>query len=97
MDKLTFHAACASAFEFPEFYGRNMDAWIDCMSSLTDEHPLAGFRLGKDEYLVLKVPDFGSLEKRAPEVARSLISCTTIVNQRYTEFGDSARIVLVVE
>jgi hypothetical protein len=97
VDKPTFHAACASAFEFPELYGRNMDAWIDCMSSLTDEHPLAGFRLGSDECLLLRVPDFEALEERVPEVARSLIACTAIVNRRYAEFGDSARIVLVIE
>jgi RNAse (barnase) inhibitor barstar len=29
-----FHSAFASAFGFPDFYGRNMDAWIDCMTSL---------------------------------------------------------------
>ena len=23
-------------FAFPDFYGRNMDAWIDCMSSLDE-------------------------------------------------------------
>jgi hypothetical protein len=97
VDKPTFHAASASAFGFPEFYGRSMDAWIDCMSSLTDENPLAGFRLDSDECLVLKVPDFEALEQRAPEVAHSLISCTAAVNQRYAEFGESARIVLVVE
>jgi len=67
------------------------------MSSLTGEHPLAGFRLAADEYLVLRIPDFVALEKRAPEVARSLISCTVAVNQRYAEDGESARVVLVVE
>lgn len=97
VDKPTFHAAFASALEFPEFYGRNMDAWIDCMSSLTDEHPLAGFRLGSDECLVLKVPDFRALEERVPEVTRSLVSCTAAVNQRYGQFGGSARIILLVE
>lgn len=97
VDKSTFHAARLSAFDFPDFYGRNMDAWIDCMSSLTDEHPLAGFRLGSDEYLVLKVPDFRALDERVPEVTHSLIACTAAVNQRYVEFGESTRIVLLVE
>ena len=31
-----FHDAFASAFGFPGFYGRNMNAWIDCMSYLDD-------------------------------------------------------------
>jgi Barstar (barnase inhibitor) len=30
----TFHDVLARAFGFPEFYGRNMNAWIDCMTWL---------------------------------------------------------------
>jgi RNAse (barnase) inhibitor barstar len=30
----SFHAVFAEVFGFPSFYGRNMDAWIDCMSYL---------------------------------------------------------------
>src|SRR3984957_5737806 len=32
----TFHAVFAKAFGFPDFYGRNMNAWIDCMTDLDD-------------------------------------------------------------
>ncbi len=32
----TFHAECARVFGFPQFYGRNMNAWIDCLSYLHD-------------------------------------------------------------
>jgi hypothetical protein len=34
LDWNTFHDVFAEAFGFPDFYGRNMNAWIDCMSSL---------------------------------------------------------------
>jgi len=27
-----FHDVFADAFGFPDFYGRNMDAWVDCMT-----------------------------------------------------------------
>jgi Barstar (barnase inhibitor) len=30
----SFHSTFAGAFGFPDFCGRNMDAWIDCMTSL---------------------------------------------------------------
>jgi RNAse (barnase) inhibitor barstar len=36
VDWSSFHDACHRAFGFPDFYGRNMDAWIDCMSDLTE-------------------------------------------------------------
>lgn len=39
-DWLTFHTVFAKSFGFPGFYGRNMNAWIDCMTSLDD--PSAG-------------------------------------------------------
>ena len=28
----SFHTVSAEVFGFPEFYGRNMNAWIDCLS-----------------------------------------------------------------
>ncbi len=36
------HDAFDRIFGFPEYYGRNMDAWIDCMSCIDD--PDAGQR-----------------------------------------------------
>ncbi len=32
----SFHTAFANACAFPDYYGRNLDAWIDCMSDLVD-------------------------------------------------------------
>ena len=97
VDGPTFHATLASAMGFPSFYGCNMDAWIDCMSSLTDEHPLAAVRISEDEQLLLVVPAFESLTKRAPDVARAFLECTAAVNSRYGERGEKARVALVLE
>lgn len=36
VDLDSFHDVFAEAFGFFGGYGRNMDAWIDCMSSLDD-------------------------------------------------------------
>ena len=30
----TFHGVFADVLKFPNYYGRNMNAWIDCMSDL---------------------------------------------------------------
>ena len=32
----SFHAVFQAAMGFPDFYGANMNAWIDCMSYLDD-------------------------------------------------------------
>jgi len=31
------HEVCREVFGFPDFYGMNMDAWIDCMSYLPED------------------------------------------------------------
>ena len=36
----SFHDVLSEVMGFPEFYGRNMNAWIDCMTSL--DEPLDG-------------------------------------------------------
>lgn len=36
-DWTSFYGAFAKAFGFPDFFGRNMDAWIDCMTNLDEE------------------------------------------------------------
>jgi hypothetical protein len=32
----SFHSVFKQALGFPDFYGRNMDAWNDCMTYLDD-------------------------------------------------------------
>lgn len=36
----SFHSVFSEIMGFPDFYGENMDSWIDCMSSIDD--PEAG-------------------------------------------------------
>ncbi len=35
--KAEYHRTCAEAFSFPDYYGKNGDARIDCMTCLDDE------------------------------------------------------------
>ena len=80
----SFHAECQHALGFPDFYGANMDAWIDCMSSLQDEDGMIGVRLEPDELLLLEVPRVEDLRARLPEVVSALVECTAFVNrERY--------------
>ena len=55
-DKATFHQEFEKAMSFPHWYGMNMDAWIDCMSSLGDPKAgLAKVQLEKNENLIIEV------------------------------------------
>jgi len=91
----SFHATSAEAFGFPEFYGHNNNAWIDCLSYLTDSDGMSKVVLSSDERLFLHLLDFGPFQERYPAIAAGLIDCATAVNARYIAGGDIPRLVLI--
>ena len=53
-----FHLKMAEIFGFPDFYGKNLAALIDCLSDLRtfgDEEPMTRYSLNDDECLLLNV------------------------------------------
>jgi RNAse (barnase) inhibitor barstar len=92
----TFHAECTRAFGFPDFYGQNMDAWIDCLSYLTQGDGMSAFTLGPDELLFIHLPDFEAFSQRVPGVSAAMLECAAFVNCRYVEAADRPRLVLVL-
>ena len=85
----TFHAVCQRTLGFPHFYGRNMDAWIDCLSSLDEEEGagMTRFALKDGERLLIEIDESMAFKERIPEVFSALIDCTAFVNNRYVEHG----------
>ena len=53
----SFHLVCKEAFGFPDFYGENMNAWIDCMSCLTIDDGMTGVKISNDEILQVEVTE----------------------------------------
>jgi hypothetical protein len=93
VDRGSFHDGCHRGFGFPEFYGRNMDAWIDCMPDLQDaENGITELKLGPGESLAVEVAGFDDFRARLPEIARELIECTQFANERYRIGGEATRI-----
>jgi hypothetical protein len=83
-----FHDAFAQTFGFPAFYGRTMDAWIDCMGALDD--PSSGLTrdFGPDAGLVtLRLAGAEQLKTGAPAQWDDLIECSAAVNLRRIEAG----------
>ena len=92
----SFHQVFQEAMGFPEFYGRNLDAWIDCMSYLDD--PAAGMSqvsVERGKALLFELPETENFRKRCPEQFEALVAGTAIVNRRYAE-SDSRTIVALV-
>jgi hypothetical protein len=91
-----FHTESQQAFGFPDFYGRNMSAWIDCLSYLRDEDGMSRFRLKADETLQITVLQADLLRTHAPEILEELAFCIAIVNERYEDYGEKPALVLVL-
>jgi RNAse (barnase) inhibitor barstar len=94
-DWTSFHAECQRAFGFPAFYGRNMEAWVDCMSSLRSDDGLLSIRLPAGELLELELTDTDALRERVPDLIEGLVLATAEVNQRFIENGEAPAIALI--
>ena len=94
-DWASFHFVCKEAFGFPEFYGMNMDAWIDCLWYLAGDGEMTRFVLAENEMLHIEITDTDNFNSRLPEVFDALIECSAFVNKRYIERKDKPRISLV--
>jgi barstar (barnase inhibitor) len=94
-DWQSFHQSCKETMGFPDFYGMNMDAWIDCMSYLDEDAGMARFLLFEGEAVHIEITSTESFKSRSPEILDALIECSAFVNQRYVERGKLPPISLV--
>ena len=91
----SFHTESTKAFGFPAFYGRNLNAWIDCLTYLTEGDGMSCFTLGPAEVLSIVLADYERFAATQPAICRALRESVAAVNQRYVAAGDIARLVLV--
>ena len=83
MSYADFHRIFKQTFSFPDFYGTNMDAWIDCMSQLDDfESGMSQFTVKSNQLVVLELTGTAEFARRCPDIYNDLIDYTTSVNQR---------------
>ena len=90
-DESSFHAEFQSVLGFPVFYGRNMDAWVDCMGYV--DEPSAGMStvsVAPGEMLVLRIENAGEFKRCCPDLWLTLLECAAFVNWRRIEQGGVA-------
>ena len=84
----------AAALGFPDWYGRNRDAWLDIMSSLDEigmvQHPFEGRGA-----ILIEVQGAEELVRRRPEVFAELVALTVAANERYEHSGSGRGVALV--
>ena len=85
----SFHRVFQDVLGFPDFYGRNMDAWIDCMTYVDDpDAGMSSITVAKGEVLILRIDHADELQQRCPEQYRALLECAAIVNHRRNKPGE---------
>lgn len=90
LDEATFHTVFAEVFGFPSFYGKNMSAWIDCMSYLSDpEAEMTSIHLQPGQILALVIEGSQRLKLRNLVLYHDLIECSAFVNWRLIEQNES--------
>lgn len=90
----SFHTESARVFGFPEYYGRNLNAWVDCLSYLRDEDGMSTFRLGENEVLNIEILHSETLRQQTPDIAEELEFCIAAINERYEDYGEKPALTL---
>jgi barstar (barnase inhibitor) len=94
-DWKSFHDVFADAFGFPSFYGRNLDAWIDCMTSLdAAEDGMTELHCAPGAVFTLQLENVRDFRQRCPEQYTALIECAAFVNWRRNETGEASVLAL---
>lgn len=83
-----FHEVFREALGFPGFYGRNMNAWIDCLTSLDEPADgMTSVHVKPPEVLTLHIDHAEAWAQRAPEMFRAMVDGAALVNWRRMEMG----------
>ena len=91
----SFHDEFARVFGFPDFYGRNMDAWIDCITSLdSPDDGMSTVHCGVGTVLTLELENVKAFADRCPDQYQALIQCAAFVNWRRLEHGEPSVLAL---
>jgi Barstar (barnase inhibitor) len=87
----SFHDQFAAVFGFPGFYGRNMNAWIDCMTSLDKpDDGMTSIHARRGNVLTLQLENVSPFRGQHPELYAAIIECAAFVNWRRLEVGEPA-------
>lgn len=88
----SFHDVFAAELGFPSLYGRNMNAWIDCMTSLDEpDDGMTTVHGSSSDPVVLRIESASSIPR---EVFDALTECCAFVNWRRMEVGEPAILAL---
>ena len=81
----SFHSEFKSELNFPNYYGENMDAWIDCVDELTEE------------LTILQIENGKFLKENKPELLNAILECGAFVNYRKIEQNEKPNLLIAMD
>jgi len=78
----SFHKEFKRVFNFPDYYGDNMNAWIDCMDELFNDP------------IVINIKNARQLKEKSPDIYFSILECSAFVNYRKTQSGETPTLLI---
>lgn len=81
----TFHSEFKKEMNFPDYYGANMDAWIDCVDELTDK------------LTILQIENGKYLKEYKPELFNAILECGAFVNYRKVKVGEKPNLIIATD
>ncbi len=96
-DWSSFHGVFQETFGFPVFYGRNMNAWIDCLTSVDSPGDgMSAVTVKPGQLLVLEIAEPFEFKGRCPEQYDALLECSAFINFRRAEIGGTPVVALLL-
>lgn len=95
IDWETFHSVFSEAMGFPDFYGNNNNAWIDCMSYLDEDTGMTKIIVEPGQSLNIIVSGTKVAIESASEVFLGFIDIVAAVNRRYIEANTTTRLKII--
>jgi hypothetical protein len=90
----SFHSVFAEALGFPDFYGRNMNAWADCLIYADEDDGMRSVTVPTGEVLTLQLEAVRDFRVRCPDQYAAVVECSAFVNWSRIEMGRTAVIAL---
>ena len=84
-DWKTFHIEFKKELNFPDYYGENMDAWIDCVDDIADQP------------ILLQIINSGVLKKKAPDLLEAILEGSAFVNHRKYKNDETPTLMVSVD
>ena len=91
----SFHAVFKETMGFPDFYGNNMNAWIDCMSDIHEDTKMSKYLLPVEQPLNVIIRNTQEFSKNCPDVLAALVEDTAAINTDEFRLGNTAPIQII--